>query len=88
MRVQVPSLVLLSRLRIRQCQELWCRSQMKLGSGVAVAVVYVGQQLQLRFDPSLGTSISHRFGSKKTKQNKTTTQRSVTYKKLTSNIET
>ena len=47
-----------------------CRSQMKLGSGVAVAVVYVGQQLQLRFDPSLGTSICHGGGPKKTKRQK------------------
>ena len=26
--------------RIRHCPELWCGSQMQLGSGVAVAVVY------------------------------------------------
>ena len=27
-----------SGLRIRRCRELWCRLQMQLGSGVAVAV--------------------------------------------------
>ena len=30
---------LLSGLRIRHCHELWCRSQMRFGSSVAVAVV-------------------------------------------------
>ena len=39
MRMQVRSLALLSGLRIRRCRELWCRSQMWLGSGVAVAVM-------------------------------------------------
>ena len=36
---QVQSLALLSGLRIWHCLELWCRSQMLLGSGMAVAVV-------------------------------------------------
>ena len=36
--VTVRSLVLLSGLRIQHCHELWCRSQMRLGSQVAVAV--------------------------------------------------
>ena len=35
----VPSLALLSGLRIRCYCELWCRWQMWLGSSVAVAVV-------------------------------------------------
>ena len=39
MRTQVQSLASLSGLRIRCCHELWCRSHMRLGSGVAVAVV-------------------------------------------------
>ena len=34
----VGSLGLLSGLRIQRCRELWCRSQRRLGSGVAVAV--------------------------------------------------
>ena len=37
--VAVLSLASLSGLRIRRCRELWCRWQMWLGSGVAVAVV-------------------------------------------------
>ena len=37
-RLQVPSLALLNGLRIRHCLELWCRSQTRLGSCVAVAV--------------------------------------------------
>ena len=39
MRFQVRSLSLLSGLRIRHYRELWCRSQMQLGLGVAVSVV-------------------------------------------------
>ena len=39
MRMWVWSLVLLSGLRIWHCRELWCRSQTRLGSCVAVAVV-------------------------------------------------
>ena len=39
MRLQVRSLALLSGLRIQRCPELWCRSQTRLGSDVAVAVV-------------------------------------------------
>ena len=39
MRLRVWSLTSLSGLRIRCCLELWCRSQMQVGSGVAVAVV-------------------------------------------------
>ena len=39
MRMQVRSLALLSGLRIQHCHELWCGSQMWLGSRVAVALV-------------------------------------------------
>ena len=38
----VQSLALLSGLRIWRSRELWCRSQMRLRSGVAVAVMYAG----------------------------------------------
>ena len=38
MRMLVRSLAPLSGLRIRRCHEPWCRSQMWLGSCVAVAV--------------------------------------------------
>ena len=37
-RTQVRPLASLSGLRIRRCPELWCRSQMRLGSHVAVAL--------------------------------------------------
>ena len=36
--VVVRSLALLSGLRIRRYRELWCKLQMQLGSGVAVAL--------------------------------------------------
>ena len=36
---EVQSLAPLSGLRIRRCRERWCRSQMPLGSGVAIALV-------------------------------------------------
>jgi len=39
MRLQVRSLALLSGVRIQCCSELGCRPKMRLGSGVAVAVV-------------------------------------------------
>ena len=42
MRMQVRSLVSLSGSGILHCRELWCRSQMRLGSHVAVAVVQAG----------------------------------------------
>ena len=35
----VPSLAMLSGLRIRHCRELWCRPQRWLGSHVVVTVV-------------------------------------------------
>ena len=38
MGLQVGSLASLSGLRIRRCHELWCGSQMRFRSGVAVAV--------------------------------------------------
>ena len=38
MSTQVQSLTSLSGLRIWHCHELWCRSQMWLGSGIAVDV--------------------------------------------------
>ena len=42
MRMRVRSLALLSGPEIWRCRELWCRSQVWLGSCVAVAVVEAG----------------------------------------------
>ena len=39
MRLKVQSLALLSELRIQRCCELWYRSQTRLRSGIAVAVL-------------------------------------------------
>ena len=54
-------------LRIRCCRELWCRSQARLGSGVAVAVVEAGR-CSSHSIPSLGTSTCRRCGPKKKKE--------------------
>ena len=48
MRMKAGSLASLSGLRVQHCRELWCRSQMWLGSGfaVAMAVMAVAAQMQ------------------------------------------
>ena len=51
-------------LRIWHCRELWCRLQMWLGSGVAVAMVWAGS-CSSDSTPSLGTSICHWCSPKK-----------------------
>ena len=66
MRMQVPSLGSLSGLRILCCCELRCRSQMRLGSGIAVAVVQASSYSS-DVTPCLGTSICQGCGPKKTK---------------------
>ena len=66
MRIQIQSLASLSGLRIQHFHELWCRPQMWLGSGVAVAVVKAGSYSS-DSTPSLGTSICCECGPKKTK---------------------
>ena len=65
----MQSLALLSGLRIRHCREVWCRSQTRLGSHNAVAVV---QASSYRSDltPSLGISICRGCSPKKTKKEK------------------
>jgi len=57
-------LALLSGLRIWRCRELWCRWQMRLGSCIAVAVVWAGS-CSSDSTPSLGTSICFGCGPKK-----------------------
>ena len=59
----------LSRLRIWHCQEPWCRSQMRLGSGIAVAVVQA-DGYSSNWAPSLGNSLYCGCSPKKTKKKK------------------
>ena len=47
-RKQVWPLASLSRLRIWHGHELWCRSQMQLGSGIAVAVAWASGYSPIR----------------------------------------
>ena len=65
MRTRVQSLVPLSGWRIRCCRELWYRSQMQVGSGVAVAMA---GSCSFNSTPSLETSICHRYGCKREKK--------------------
>ena len=65
MRMQVRSLASLNGLVIWCCHEL-CRSQMQLGSCVAMAVVWVGS-CSSSSTPSLGTSICCGCSPKKQK---------------------
>ena len=64
MRTQVWSLILVSRLQIWHCHELWYRSQTWLGPHVAVAVASAGSDSS-DLTPSLGTSMCPRCGPKK-----------------------
>ena len=70
MRLRVGSLASLSGLRIRRHRELWCRSQTRLGSGVAVAVVSA-VSCSSGSAPSLGTSLCCRWDPKKSKKKET-----------------
>ena len=65
MRTWVQSLASLSGLRIWRCHELWFRPQMRLRSGVAVAVAGCCSSDSI---PSLETSVCLRCGSKKKKE--------------------
>ena len=57
MRTQVRSLVLLSGLRIRDCCDLWYRSQTQFGSCVAVAVAVAVALIQpLAWEPLYAVS--------------------------------
>ena len=64
MRMQVPSLASLSKLRIQCCHELQYKRQTLLGSGVAVAVAQAGS-CSSDLIPSLGTSLCWGFSPKK-----------------------
>ena len=65
MRMWIWSLALLGWLRIQWYHNLWWK--MRLGSGIAVAVVQTGSCSSDR-TPSLGTSISCRCGPKRKKK--------------------
>ena len=69
MRMWVHSLASLSGLRIQGCCEPWCRSQTRLGSCVAVAVVQAGS-CSSDWTPSLGTSTCHGSGPRKGRKTK------------------
>ena len=56
-------------LRIWHGHELWYRLQMRLGSGIAGAVVQAGSYSS-DSTPNRGTSICHGNGPKKTKKKK------------------
>ena len=70
MRLLVRSLTSVSGLGIWGCCELWCRSQMWLGSCVAVAVASAGSYSSDFQTPSLGTSIGRRCGPRKKTKDK------------------
>ena len=72
--VAVQSLALLSGLGIWRYRELWCRSQMHLRSGVAVAVVQAGG-CSSDLTPSLRTCICHRCSPRKKNKNKNKNRR-------------
>ena len=67
MKTQVQSLALLSELRIWYFHELWCRSQVRLRSGAAVAVAWAGSYSS-DSTPSLRTSIWPECGPKRKKK--------------------
>ena len=67
MRLQVPSLALLSGLRIQHCRELWCRLQTWLRSRVAVGLVQASGYSS-DWTPGRGTSICRRSGPRKGKK--------------------
>ena len=69
MRTWVQFLALLSGLLIQHCHKLWYRSHMRLGSGVAVAVVQTGSYSS-DLAPGLGTPKCCGFGPQKTKDKK------------------
>ena len=71
MRMWVRSLLSGLRIWSWHCHKLQSNLKTWLGSGIAMAIG-VGQQLQLQFDPSLGTGVAQ------TKQNKTKTTNQLT----------
>ena len=73
MRMQVRSLASINGLRIQGCHELWCRSQMPLGSCVAVAVALI-QLLAWELPYAIPVSLKNK--TKQDKKNLLSTMRS------------
>ena len=69
MRMQVPSLALLCGFMTQHCRKLRCTLQMKLGSGVAIAMAVAGS-CSSDSTPSLGIATCRRYGCKKKKKKK------------------
>ena len=67
MKIRVWSLALLSGLKTQRCCELWCRSQMQLGSGIAMAMAVSGNCSSDSI-PCLVTFKCHGCGHKKKKK--------------------
>ena len=68
-RLRVQSLASLSGLRIWGCHELWCSLQMRLRSGVAVALTQAGCNSSNQ-TPSLGIPMCRGYGLQQTKKKK------------------
>ena len=91
MRLWVRSLASLSGLRMQRCHELWCRSQMLLRSGVAVALVWAGSNSSdwtpMDWGPphAMGAALKRQKDQKKRKKKKKkiNTQKSSHFYKLT-----
>ena len=69
MRMRVRLLASLSGLRILHCRKLWHKSQIRLGSDVAMAVVQADSR-RYNLTPNLGASICHGCSPKKEKKKK------------------
>ena len=67
--MQVRSLASFRGLRIWRCRELWCRSQARLGSRVAVALAEASS-CSSDWTPGLGTSLCQGCRPKKTEKKK------------------
>ena len=65
-RMQVPTLASLRRLRSQHCHKLWCMLQTQLGSDMAVAVVWANSYSS-DWIPTLGTFICHGCSPEKNK---------------------
>ena len=86
LRFRVRSLASPSGLRNRCCHELWCSSQMRLGSCISVAVVEAGSCSSDSI-PSLGTSICCECGLEKKKRQKQTEEVSRISLKICAKLE-